>query len=102
MGAEADNPHRLLEVSVALEIMRFERDHLRAQMNILQEQVQKAQDRAERAEARLHEVTMVMADLSRQAIHAPARSLATEVMMDGKSILRLSNPVASGYPPRHG
>ena len=28
-----------------------------------------------------------------QAVNAPARSNATEVLVDGKSILRLNNPI---------
>ncbi len=93
MGTKGEKSQRLLEISVALEIIRAERDHLRAQVDFLQEQLQKNIERAERSEARLHEVTMTMADLNRHAILAPLRSTATEILMDGKSILRLNNPI---------
>jgi chromosome segregation ATPase len=96
MSAAAARDNRLLEVSVALEIVRHERDHLRSQLDQLQKQLDQAVSRAERSEARLHEVTMTMAELSRQAILAPGRSNATEIMVDGKSVLRLSNPIPGG------
>jgi hypothetical protein len=95
MGTKADKSATLLEVSVALEIVRGERNLLRAEVSMLREQLARETARAERSEARLHEVTMTMAELSREAILAPARSNATEVLMDGKSILRLNNPVAA-------
>ncbi|MCH8466690.1 MAG: hypothetical protein LAT78_09010 [Roseinatronobacter sp.] len=85
---------RLLNATVALEGLRAERDFLRAQVNWLQRQLQNAIERAERSEDRLHEVTLRMAELSHEAITAPTRSGATEVLMDGKSILRLSNPIS--------
>jgi chromosome segregation ATPase len=97
MGTKDGKTQQLLEISVALEILRSERDSLRAQVTLLQEQLQKNTERAERAEMRLHEVTMTMADLNRHAILAPTRSTATEILMDGKSILRLNNPI----PGRH-
>jgi chromosome segregation ATPase len=89
----------LFEVSVALEIMRFERDQLHAQITLLQDQLQKATERAERSEARLHEVTMMLAQVSRDALTAPSRSTATEIMMDGRSVLRLNNPIKSLHEP---
>jgi chromosome segregation ATPase len=95
MGSKGDKSRKLLEVSVALEIVRTERDYLRAEVTSLRDQLAEATARAERSEARLHEVTLAMAELSRQAILMPARSQATEVLMDGKSILRLNNPVAA-------
>jgi chromosome segregation ATPase len=93
MGDGGKAAKRLQDASVALEGLRAERDFLRAQVNWLQNQLDKATQRAERAEDRLHEVTLKMADLSHEAILAPTRSGATEVLMDGKSILRLSNPI---------
>ena len=95
MGTKADKSAKLLEVSVALEIVRGERNLLRAEVSMLREQLARETARAERSEARLHEVTMTMAELSREAILAPARSNATEVLMDGKSVLRLNNPIAA-------
>jgi hypothetical protein len=94
MSLTGKKSRKLLELSVALEIVRCERDYLRAEVSVLRDQLIKANERSERSEARLHEVTMTMAELSREAILAPARSNATEVLMDGKSVLRLNNPVA--------
>jgi len=100
MGQTGEDMQRLLEVSVALEIVKTERTHLQAKVRGLQDQLQQAQERARCAEARLHEVTLALADLSRQALAAQARSLATEVLSDGKIILRLSNPVQPANAPR--
>jgi hypothetical protein len=35
----------------------------------------------------------MLSTLAMQAVNAPARSNATEVLVDGKSILRLNNPI---------
>jgi chromosome segregation ATPase len=95
MGEGRKAEKRLLEARVALEGLRAERDFLRAQVTWLQAQLQSATERAERSEGRLHEVTLKMVELSHEAITAPTRSGATEVLMDGKSILRLSNPISA-------
>lgn len=95
MIIKGEKSRKLLELSVALEIVRNERDYLRAEVSALRDQLTKADERSERSEARLHEVTMTMAELSREAILSPSRSNATEVLMDGKSILRLNNPVSA-------
>lgn len=95
MIIKGEKSRKLLELSVALEIVRSERDYLRAEVSALRDQLTKADERSERSEARLHEVTMTMAELSREAILSPSRSNATEVLMDGKSILRLNNPVSA-------
>lgn len=52
-----------LELAVALEMVKAERHHQRAQIHDLKQQVAAAQARAERAEARLHEVTRSFAYL---------------------------------------
>ena len=93
MGMSSNNWKHLLEVSVALEITKSERDHLRSQVTMLQEQLNKAEARAERAEVRLHQTTIMMSDLSKQAIAAQSSNAFTEILMDGRSILRLNNPV---------
>ena len=49
--------------------------------------------RAERAEQRLHEATRLLSTIAMQAMNVPARSSAIEVLVDGKSILRLNNPI---------
>lgn len=92
---------QLLELSVALEIAKHERDSLRAQTDMLKTQLEQATRRAEKAEDRLHETTSMLWTLSRDAISMPNRSMATEVMVDGKSVLRLSNPV-SHFSDMHG
>lgn len=84
---------RLLEVSVALEMMRSERDQLRSHVALLRDQLQTATQRAERAEDRLQESTRMIAHLGMQAILGQRCSSATEVHVDGKSVLRLYNPV---------
>ena len=73
----------------ALEIVKTERVCLRDEVNRLTDELGRTSLRAERAETRLHEVTLAMVDISRQAILAPQRSTVTEVMMDGRSLLRL-------------
>ncbi len=83
----------LLEVSAALEITRFQRDSHAKEIERLEAQLTAATRRAERAEERLHETTMRLSDLGMQIASIAARSTATEVLMDGKSILRLNNPV---------
>jgi alpha-D-ribose 1-methylphosphonate 5-triphosphate synthase subunit PhnG len=93
MSINHEDSAKLLEVSGALEIVKKERDHLRAEVSALRDQLVQATARAERSEARLHDVTMAMVELSREAILSSVRSQATEVMMDGKTILRLNNPV---------
>jgi chromosome segregation ATPase len=93
MSTTSERTKQIIALSSELEAVKSERDHLRAQLIWLQGYLQQTTERADRAEIRLHQVTMTMADLGRQAIAAPMRSAATEVLMDGKSILRLSNPV---------
>ena len=91
--ARADHKHRALELSVALEITKFQRDAYRAQIEKLEQRLADADRRAERAEARLHEATQMLSNLALQAVSLPTRSNATEVLVDGKSILRLNNPI---------
>lgn len=93
MSTTSERTRQIIALSSELEAVKSERDHLRKQLNWVQGYLQQTTERAERAEVRLHEVTMTMADLGRQAMSLPTRSTATEVLMDGKSILRLSNPV---------
>ena len=47
----------LMETSIALEITRFQRDSLKDQIDQLAAQLQSTMQRAERAEARLHDTT---------------------------------------------
>ncbi|MBM3616529.1 MAG: hypothetical protein FJX28_14240 [Alphaproteobacteria bacterium] len=97
--ARIDHRQRAIELSAALEITKFQRDAYRAQIEKLEQRLADADRRAERAEARLHEATQMLSNLALQAVSLPTRSNATEVLVDGKSILRLNNP---GLPPSSG
>jgi ethanolamine utilization protein EutA (predicted chaperonin) len=83
----------LLKAKISAEVLTAQRDHYRAQAEFLDKQLAKAEARAALAEQRLHQITMTMAEISQNAISASAKSSATEVLMDGRSILRLNNPV---------
>ena len=85
---------QILELSVALEITKFQRDAHREQIAKLEQRLADADRRAERAEQRLHETTLMLSNLALQSVTATTRSNATEVLVDGKSILRLNNPIA--------
>ena len=87
-----------LELSVALEITKFQRDAYHDQVTKLELILADADRRAERAEERLHEATKMLSSLAMQAVNMPARSNATEVLVDGKSILRLNNPINAHRP----
>jgi hypothetical protein len=91
--AKADHKRRALELSAALEATKLQRDAYCDQIAKLERRLADADGRAERAEARLYDATLMLASLAMQAVSAPARSSAAEVFVDGKSILRLSNPV---------
>jgi seryl-tRNA synthetase len=60
----------------------------------LEQRLADADRRAERAEQRLHETTLMLSNLALQSVTATTRSNAAEVLVDGKSILRLNNPIA--------
>jgi hypothetical protein len=85
---------QILELSVALEITKFQRDAYREQIAKLEQRLADADRRAERAEERLHEATLMLSNLAVQSVTATTRSNATEVLVDGKSILRFNNPIA--------
>jgi hypothetical protein len=85
---------QILELSVALEITKFQRDAYREQIAKLEQRLADADRRAERAEQRLHETTLMLSNLALQSVTATTRSNAAEVLVDGKSILRLNNPIA--------
>ena len=76
-----------LELAVALEMVKAERHHQRAQIQDLKQQVAAAQARAERAEARLHEVTRSFAYLIER--NARGQSLANT----RPEPLLLTNPI---------
>ena len=91
--ARTDHKQRALELSSALEITKFQRDAYREQIAKLEQRLADADRRGERAEQRLHEATLMLSNLAMQSVTATTRSNATEVLVDGKSILRLNNPI---------
>ena len=99
MAKAKDQWRRLLEVTVALEIAKTERDAFRGRLDEMREQLSAATTRAERAEERLAETTRMLFDLSRDAVAVRPQSSATEVMVEGRSVLRLSRPI--GMEPPH-
>ena len=84
---------KLMETSIALEITRFQRDSLQNQIDQLSAQLQSTTQRAERAEARLHDTTVMLSNLSMQATAMVKMSSVSEVFIEGRGVLRLSNPV---------
>lgn len=92
--AKKADDKQILELSVALEITKFQRDAYREQIAKLEQRLADVDRRAERAEQRLHETTLMLSNLAMQSVTATTRSNATEVLVDGKSILRLNNPIA--------
>ena len=83
----------LMETSIALEITRFQRDSLKDQIDQLSAQLQSTTQRAERAEARLHDTTVMLSNLSMQATAMVKMSSVSEVFIEGRAVLRLLNPV---------
>ena len=98
MAKAKDQWRRLLEVTVALEIAKTERDAYRWRLDEMREQLSAATTRAERAEERLAETTRMLFDLSRDAVAVRPQSSATEVMVEGRSVLRLSRPIGMEAP----
>jgi hypothetical protein len=102
VAKQKDDRQRPLDAMVALEIAKSQRDFYRTQLDDLRAQLAAANARAEKAEDRLQETTRMLFDLGRDALAARPQSSATEVMIEGRSVLRLSRPVAhDGYAP-HG
>ena len=95
-GSKADKT--LMETAIALEIVKFQRDSLKDQVEQLAAQLGAATLRAERAEERLHETTIMLSKLSLQATCDAARSTLTEILVEGRSILRLENPIHVPQP----
>ena len=94
------NGKRLMETAIALEIAKFQRDSLKAQVEQLKVQLNAAAVRAERAEDRLHETTVMLSKLSLQATSHAVKSTIQEVLVEGRTILRLMDPINS--PPTIG
>jgi hypothetical protein len=85
---------KLIKAKISVEVLTAQRDHYRAHADFLDKQLAKAEARAELAEQRLHQITMTMAEISQNAISTSTQSSTTEVLMEGRSVLRLTNPVA--------
>lgn len=89
---------RELELSVAIEILRRERDMLNRQNVILNKQIEKSNDRADRLEEKLHDVTRSFVHIVDQRDRLVAKQLgykssAVEIRKNGRRILLLKNPV---------
>ena len=98
MAKAKDQWREILEVTVALEIAKAERDAYRGRLDEMRDQLSAATRRAERAEERLAETTRMLFDLSREAVAMRPQSTATEVMVEGRSVLRMSRPVGMEAP----
>jgi hypothetical protein len=88
-----NNWRQLLEVSVALEITKTERDECRKRTKLLEEQLAEMTHRARIAEQRLQETTEMLFQFSRDILAARNYSTVREVIVDGRSILRLEQPI---------
>ncbi len=84
---------KLLEVSVALEIVKTERDECRKRTLLLEKQLAEMTQRAHTAEQRWQETTEMLFQFSRDILSSHSRSTVREVVIDGRSILRLEQPI---------
>ena len=94
-----DMQRQFLEASVALEIVKTERDQLRARLGEMQYHLQQTMQRADRMEQRLHAAHASLARLSESLITPPQISNWAEVDYDGHKVLRLDNPVRKPTRP---
>ncbi|MBT5001958.1 MAG: hypothetical protein HOI86_12050 [Tateyamaria sp.] len=88
-----ETEHQLLELRLALETVKAERDRYKSTSKIFEKLLTKAEERAERSEERLHQITLTMSEISQSAIKTQKNSDVTEVLVDGRSLLRLNSPV---------
>jgi chromosome condensin MukBEF ATPase and DNA-binding subunit MukB len=100
---ENHDPHclarQLMETSIALEIVKNERDHLKTQLADAQFHLQHALTRADRMEHRLDATTRALTRLSESLISVPKQSSWVEIAYQGRPVLRLENPVGiAGMP----
>lgn len=89
----SDMQRKFLEASIALELVKAERDHLRARLGEMQYHMQQTMQRADRMEQRLHSAHASLARLSESLIAAPQISSWAEIDHDDRKVLRLDNPV---------
>lgn len=80
-----------LEAAFALEITQLQRDSLKAQVEQLSVQLHSATQRAERSDERLHETSIMISNLSMQAIASVKLSSVSEVVIEDRNVLRLSS-----------
>lgn len=85
---------QLLETSIALEIVKTERDYLKTQLADAQFHLQHALQRAERMEHRLDATTRALTRMSESLIAVAKQSSWVEVEHQGRPVLRLDNPVS--------
>ena len=83
-----------LELAIALEIAKDQRANLQLENSRLRERCRRAEDRADRLENRLHEVTRALAILAHDPVKNAAASRAIETVVDGAPVLRLENPIS--------
>lgn len=102
MAKAKDDWRQLLELTVALEIAKAERDSYRSRFEEMRTQLAATTARAEKAEERLQETTRMLFDLGRDAATGRPQSVATEVMVEGRSVLRLSRPVGQDHYAAQG
>lgn len=92
-NVDEGNWRQLLEVSVALEIVKTERDECRKRTLLLEKQLAEMTQRAHTAEQRWQETTEMLFQFSRDILSSQSRSTVREVVIDGRSILRLEQPI---------
>lgn len=93
MAKTKEQWRQIVEMTAALEIARAERDACRERLAEMRAQLSDANARADRAEDRLAQTTRMLFDLGRDAVATRPMSTATEVMVEGRSVLRLSRPI---------
>lgn len=88
---------RELELSIALEIIRHERDTLQKQNQFLHKQLEQSNTRAELSESRLHRLSESIFHLVSQrdllVAKAKHKSHTVQIFQNGRPVLLLQNPV---------
>jgi hypothetical protein len=86
----------ILELYKGVEALTLERDYLARKVEFLEEQLQKAMEREERSEARLVKLLFAIGDKNVQRQEALMVSAVKEILIDGRKVLQLQNPVTPG------
>lgn len=95
----SDTHRKLLQVSVALEVIKTERDQLRDRLTEIRYSLQQTMQRVDRIEQRLHVAHESLARLGESLITPPYISSWAEVDHDGRKVLRLDNPLPQPTRP---